>query len=271
MFQLDPEIKEEHVWYIQGSRKTVLLERAAGTIHARDGEGVRNTYPLVLGPSDTALAELREPERFPVLAMLRQEFASWRFYHQFRTDRDSPIRRPQPGCRTPVLSSDGHDLAAALQTIREVGNLPALDEAIDRAFPGSTLLIFGPDPATTGSGFTLALQASEFQRPFHAVELSDGTIQYLCLLAALLSPRPPTMLALNEPETSIYPDLIEPLARLIVQAAQSSQVWVTTHSSALAEHVRKLSGLAPVYLAKIGGATRIVDPASPCLPDPEPD
>ena len=51
---------------------------------------------------------------------------------------------------------------------------------------------------------------------FDASELSDGTLHYLCLLAALLSPRPPSLLALNEPEASIHPDLIGPLAKLIV-------------------------------------------------------
>ena len=46
---------------------------------------------------------------------------------------------------------------------------------------------------------------------FTAGELSDGTLRYLCLLAVLLSPRPPELLALNEPETSIHADLLEPL------------------------------------------------------------
>jgi len=256
MFQLDPEIKEEHVWFLQGNRKSTLLERSNGTIHARDGDGNRVTFPLMLSPSETALSELREPERFPVLTMLREEFASWRFYHQFRTDRDSPIRRSQPGCRTPVLSHDGHDLAAAIQTIREVGNLPALNQAVDQAFPGSELLVIGQEG---GNGFELSVQAAEFQRPFRGVELSDGTLQYLCLLAALLSPRPPSFLALNEPETSLHPNLLEPLARLIVAAAEKSQLWVTTHSGELAQQIARLSGTHPTVLTKVEGETRLVE------------
>jgi predicted ATPase len=265
MFQLDPEIKEEHVWFYQGSRKTVLLERTSGTIHARDGDGNRITYPLLLAPSDTALAELREPEKFPVLAMLRDEFVTWRFYHQFRSDRESPIRRPQPGCRTPILSPDGSDLAAAIQTIREVGNVPALNAAVERAFPGSSLVVFGPDQASAGYGFSLGLQTAEFQRPFHAVEFSDGTLQYLCLLAALLSPRPPTFLALNEPESSLHPNLLEPLARLIVAASEKSQVWVTTHSTMLADCVQKFSSSLPMTLTKLEGETRVAYPDSGSL------
>ena len=55
-------------------------------------------------------------------------------------------------------------------------------------------------------------------RPLEAGELSDGTLRYLALVAALLSPRPPELLALNEPETSLHQQLLSPLGRLIAYA-----------------------------------------------------
>ena len=72
--------------------------------------------------------------------MLREQMRSWRFYDHFRTDVDAPARLPQIGTHTPVLSNDGADLAAALQTILEIGDPEALTEAVDDAFPGSTHL-----------------------------------------------------------------------------------------------------------------------------------
>src|SRR5690242_21730085 len=60
-------------------------------------------------------------------------------------------------------------------------------------------------------------------RPWKAAELSDGTLRYLLLVAALLSPRPQTLMILNEPETSLHPDLLPPLGRLIAQAAQRAR------------------------------------------------
>ena len=74
------------------------------------------------------------------------------------------------------------------------------------------------------------------------------------MLAALLSPRPPPFLALNEPETSLHPDMLEPLARLIVSASKRGQVFVVTHSDALA---RFLDGATVYTLQKHGGATSI--------------
>lgn len=252
-FQLDPQIKEERVVYHNGSRKVTLLERTNTLVHARDAEGNRVTFPSAVSEAESVLAELREPERFPVLSGLRQQFLAWRFYHQFRTDADSPLRQPQVGVRTPVLSADGRDLAAALQTILEIGDAPRLRAEIERAFPGAQLWI------RTGEGrFAVAMQMPEFQRAFDARELSDGTLHYLCLLAALLSPRPPMLLAFNEPETSIHPDLLEPLARLMAESSRDSQLWITTHSEALAGYLEKHAGVRPVRLEKTAGETRVV-------------
>ena len=93
---------------------------------------------MALSPSESVFAQLREPHRFPQLSALREEILNWRFYHQFRTDTDAPARQPQVAIWTPVLSHDGHDLAAAFATIQEIGDREALATSVDRAFPGWT-------------------------------------------------------------------------------------------------------------------------------------
>jgi len=47
-------------------------------------------------------------------------------------------------------------------------------------------------------------------------------------MVALLTPRP-LLMVLNEPETSLHPDLLPALARLIIKASKSTQVWVVSH------------------------------------------
>ena len=89
-----------------------------------------------------------------------------------------------------------------------------------------------------------------------AAELSDGTLRYLLLVAALLSPRPPALTILNEPETSLHPDLLPPLARLIAQASQRSQVVVVSHASAL---VSELAEARQIVLGKNLGETLVRD------------
>lgn len=52
-------------------------------------------------------------------------------------------------------------------------------------------------------------------------------------IAALLTPCPPPLMVLNEPETSLHPDLLPALARLIIKAAEQTQVWVVSHANRL--------------------------------------
>jgi predicted ATPase len=101
----------------------------------------------------------------------------------------------------------------------------------------------------------VGLRMDAFRRSFQASELSDGTLKYLCLLACLLSPRPPALLAINEPDANLHPDLYNPLACLIAKAARHSQLWITTHSVALADRLAEHTGAVLIRLEKRIGAT----------------
>ncbi len=252
MFVLDPLVKEERVWVLEGKRRIVLMERGNNSAIVRDADGARVQYPASIDQAESLLSQISDPHRYPELSALRQEFSAWRFYHQFRTDPDSPLRQPQVGVRTFALSHDGRDLAAALRTIEENGDGPALHRAIASAFPGTSLELDGTD-----ARFQVRLRMPGMQRALDPRELSDGTLRYLCLVAALLSPRPPRMIALNEPETSLHPDLLVPLGRLVAEAGSRGQVWVTTHAAALSESIATAANIRPIRLVKAGGATEI--------------
>ena len=71
----------------------------------------------------------------------------------------------------------------------------------------------------------------------------------------LLSPRPPDLLVLNEPETSLHPDLPEPLARLIAQMAARTQVIVVSHSAPLVAALATGSDSQRIELQKDLGET----------------
>lgn len=254
-FSRDPEIKHEHVWTpgFTGDRD-VLARRHGLTAWLRDDAGGRSTHPGELTGSESVLCQLRDRHRFPELAVLADHFSRWRFYHRFRTDRLAALRTPQVGVKTQVLSDDGADLAAALQTIVELGDGESLHEAVKQAFGGASLLVDTDDRAR----MTVGLKMPGVRRPLEACELSDGTLRYLCLVAGLLSPRPPSLLALNEPETSLNPELIEPLAKLIVRASSEAQVLVTTHSRDLTEAIDAAADARIIELALLGGETHVV-------------
>lgn len=249
IFKLDPDIKEELIELKTGGRRVNLLKRKRSMVLAKDIDGQELAYPDSLSESESVLSELREPQKFPELANLRSQFLKWRFYHDFRTDLQSPIREPQLATMTPILGHDGRDLAATIATIRAVGDKVKLDNSLEKAFPDSNVIVEEEDGSVH-----LRMSFPGISRELDARELSDGILQYLCLLAALLTPRPAPFMVLNEPETSIHFDLLKPMADLINAAAENSQILLTTHSKELARFLR-LKGALTYELEKIDGAT----------------
>lgn len=252
-FMLDPEVKRERIW-LAASPRVTLMERDHASASIRDAEGRMVSYPLSLYSTESLLSQVQEPHAYPELSAVRGEMRRWRFYHHFRTDPGAALRQPQVGVLTPVLDHSGADLAASLETIIEIGDVKALDQAVNHAFPGSRLEI-----ESERGRFSIRLRMPGILRPLESPELSDGTLRYLCLVAGLLSPRPPALMALNEPETSIHPDLIEPLAKLIADASGRSQMWITTHSLALARHIEDFSGQRRLRLRMVEGETLLED------------
>ncbi|RKE35933.1 putative ATPase [Paraburkholderia sp. BL23I1N1] len=261
-FLLDPIIKCEVIWSGAVLRPSALLvDRHGAALRTRDEQGDWQTIPQPVASFDSMMTEFSDPRTAPEMITVREQIRSWRFYDHFRTDADAPARQPQIGTHTPVLSNDGADLAAALQTIREIGDPVALDAAIDDAFPGSRL-----DIATQDGRFDVSMQQQGLLRPLKGAELSDGTLRYLLLVAALLTPRPPALLVLNEPETSLHPDLLPALARLIARASTHSQVLVVSHAARLITALEREDGSQSIVLEKHFGATRIANADDRDLP-----
>jgi predicted ATPase len=249
-FSRDPVIKRESLW-AGGTlgRGNVFAERAGPSVRIRDAAGAWRQTMTDLAAFDSMLTHCADPREAGELLALRERLRAWRFYDYFRTDPDAPARRPQVGTRTLALAGDGADLAAAIATIQEIGAADEFDAAIADAFPGATL-----DVVDAEARFEIAFAQKGLLRPLSAAELSDGTLRYLLLTAALMSPRPPDLMILNEPETSLHPDLLAPLARLIGRAASRSQVIVVSHAQALAEGLRA-EGAREIALVKRLGET----------------
>jgi predicted ATPase len=230
MFVLDPRVKRECIWHGPVYRKaSALVDRRNNCVwlsNTRDEEPVMLTQHL--SDTDSMLAGVADPHRAPEMLAVREAVRGWRFYDHFRTDSEAPARATQVGTFTPVLHHDGSNLAAALQTIMEIRADEALHATLEDAFPSSRLYV-----ENRNGRFELQLKQHGLLRPLSAAELSDGTLRFLLWAAALLSPRPPELIVLNELETSLHPDLLPALARLILAAARHTQIILVSHAQIL--------------------------------------
>ncbi|MDM9627287.1 AAA family ATPase [Rhizobium sp. S152] len=252
-FPLEPQVKTEEL-IVDHGRPVTMMKRAGPAIQVRDGSGRMQDYPDQALTSETAMALLGDAGHFPEISAFRRVVANWRFFHGFRTDRASPLRQPCLAVTGPMLDEDGANLAAVFATLRHTRqDTDDLDRVVASAFGGARLVV--PIPEETAE-FGLALPDFP-HRVFQPRELSDGQIRFLGLAAALLSYRLPPFIALNEPEASLHPDMLAPLADMIAEASKSSQIWIVTHSEGLAEAVRERCGVRPRRVIRENGATWI--------------
>ncbi|RWZ68410.1 ATP-binding protein [Labedella populi] len=251
-FVNDPEIKREQIFAGGVARPSaVLVDRSGPAVRVRDAHW--RSLERRLDARESILSEFGGDDATPEIDAVRRSIRRWRFYDHLRTDADAPSRRPRVGTATPVLSSSGADLAACLQTIREQGGGDAVDAVVDRAFPGTSVRVEADD----GGLFRVRLRQPGMLRPLEAHEFSDGTLRFLLLTAALLSTRPPELLVLNEPETSLHVDLLPALGELIVAAAAETQLVVVTHARALVDAVRTGADATEHRLEKRLGETLV--------------
>lgn len=255
LFGDDPEIKVEAVWV--GGRldsRNLIAERRGPMVRVRrQDDGTWRTSFDQLSGFDSMMTHCADPADGLELLTLRERMRGWRFYDQLRTDRDAPARRTQVGTFTPVLASDGADVAAAIRTIQAIGDGEALDDTIADAFDGASI----------DGGSELLMRQPGLLRPLGAAELSDGTLRYILLAAALLSPRPPELMVLNEPESSLHPSLLPPLARLLRLAARRSQIVVVSHAEPLISALADDGEADIIRLSKALGETVAMDVDAP--------
>lgn len=253
-FALDPEIKRECIWAGPFFRPAgLLVDRDGAVVKVRNGRKWEVQSKHING-FDSMFNQVADPAATPEIFHIRETIRNWRFYDHFRTDKDAPARQAQLGTRTPVLHNDGRDVAAALQTIREIGDHEALDATISDAFPGARLDVLRHEDGR----FSIEFHQEGLLRPLKGAELSDGTLRYILLAAALLTPRPPLLMVLNEPETSLHPDLLPALARLIIRASEKTQVWVVSHASRLISALNDSGLCHAIELDKQFGQTEIL-------------
>ena len=131
--------------------------------------------------------------------------------------------------RSDFLNRDGSNLALTLSNFAGE-NKRHLVSALQKLYDG---IVDISCPVTRG---TVALFLEEVgDREIAASRLSDGTLRYLALLAILLHPEPPRLVAIEEPELGLHPDLLPTVSDLLRSASKRTQLVVTTHSDVLVD------------------------------------
>jgi predicted ATPase len=197
--------------------------------HEAETEKDRELKRETLNPEQSILSQVKDPERYPVLAHLDSSYSRIAIYREWTFGRYTPPRQEQKAdLRTDILMTTCENLALVLNKIRPKGRR-RLIEALKALYPE----IQDFNVQIEAARVQLFLEEGNYSIP--ATRLSDGTLRYLCLLAILCHPEPPPLVCVEEPELGLHPDVLPELARLLIEASQRTQLIVTTHSDILVD------------------------------------
>ncbi|MGA2609392.1 MAG: AAA family ATPase [Terriglobia bacterium] len=209
--------------------------------------------PEEINPQKSVLSQRKDPEQYPELTEIGRLFASFRFYRDWEFGIGSRAREASPA-DAPVdfLEESTRNLALMVNRLNDRPETEAELLKYMKTFYADAESI---KTTVVGVGqVDLRLQEkSKFM--ISAARLSDGTLRWMALLTILLHPSPPPLVCLEEPELGLHPDVIRPLAKLLVQASERMQLIVTTHSDALVDELTETPEAVIVCEKEAGSTT----------------
>lgn len=201
-------------------------------------------------PDILAVKGLGQFERFKAASAFRLMIENWHI-SDFHV---SEARASQEDGFAEHLSTRGDNLPLVANYLFEHHreSFDRVLEAMKRRVPGVSVV----EPRQTEDGrLILRFQDGSFKDPFIARHVSDGTIKMFAYLVLLNDPKPFPLLAVEEPENQLYPELLPELAEEFrAYALRGGQAFISTHSP---DFLNALT-LDEVYcLRKVNGFTTI--------------
>ena len=203
-------------------------------LYGQEGAEAEREERVLDDPSGLAIKGLGQFKEFKVVSEFRSLIENWQI-------SDFHIGDARPSAETGYaehLSSRGENVAQVAQYLFEnqKESFNRVLDAMRRRVPGISRVEAKP---TEDGRLVLRFQDGSFKDPFIARYVSDGTIKMFAYLVLLYDPKPHPLLAVEEPENQLYPELLYELVEEFRDyARRGGQVLVSTHSPDFLNGVR---------------------------------
>ncbi len=213
-------------WHFVDFRRGTGIAIANESVYGTEGAVEERAEYKLDDPSILAIKGLGQFREFRVVSEFRNLIENWHI-------SDFHIADARPSAEAGYaehLSSRGDNVAQVAQYLYE-NHREQFDnvlQAMRQRVPGVSDVEAKP---TEDGRLVLRFQDGNFKDPFIARYVSDGTIKMFAYLVLLYDPKPHPLLAVEEPENQLYPDLLRELVEEFRDyARRGGQVFASTHS-----------------------------------------
>lgn len=252
-----PGYADPYFYYrFQKGNPAINIRDSSGWEHAN--KPPRRIERHELRPDQSVLAQIKGPDLYPEITWLGKQFGDIQVMRDWTFGRYTSTRQAQPADLPEDRPlPDFLNLALILNKLEHESVALEFNTLLRRFFPRFDRM----STRVSAGRIQFYLHEAGFHSPIPATRLSDGTIRFVALLATLLTPTPPPLICIDEPELGLHPDAMALIAELMVDASTRTQLIVATHSDAL---VSALSDKSDTVIAceRLGSGTtlRRLDP-----------
>ncbi|MCH5247541.1 MAG: AAA family ATPase [Muribaculaceae bacterium] len=210
------------------------FKNGRGWISTRDDDGKieKKTYsPDEIDGQELVLRQINDPVHYLPTFVLRRAIEKIAVYDPFNINSESSVRKPCEYSADVRLKKNGENLSLILNRLKttQLKSFDLIEEMMKKVNPSFMALIIGNE---YGKSY-VTLREQNLERSIGASHLSDGTLKFLLLESIFYNPSRGAMVALEEPEQGLHPDMTRSVAQMIQHAAKESQLIIATHSPLL--------------------------------------
>ena len=201
--------------------------------------GSRHQYELESGKFKQEVPGIKpkiEPDRLALTVVSATEefrpvydFLSGMRFYSLAPNKIRGLQEPDPG---EVMKPDGSNAAAVLRVIHDekLEDYKQLCRLLAKVVPGTSSAEYSSVGSKETIRFKQEVEGDTFPWAFDSVSISDGTLRVLGILLAVYQKSPPTLIAIEEPESNIHPAALDVVVDILKSGANRTQTLITTHN-----------------------------------------
>jgi len=198
------------------------------SIKTEDGISFQKYESNEISGQELVLKQINDPNRYLPTFTLRKAIETMAVYNNFEVGENSRLRRPADFSTSVRLKKNGENLTQMLNELKlnHSFDFEKLEEAFRNVSPSYREIVISN---LYGQSY-LSLREKNLKKTIGALHISDGSLRYLLLESIFFNPNRGCLVAIDEPERGLHPDMIKSVGDMLKQASRDCQIIVATHS-----------------------------------------
>ena len=216
------------------NREIMNYENGQGKIAISSTPPPDHRKDQTFDPQELVLRQIQDIYSFEFVDILRKTINELRIYESFDLRAGSMLRKPVTYSDSANLYPDGTNYANIISEIKDKD--PVVYNRLNKDLSNVNHRYEVIDVSFYAGNIIPILRENKLSKNVMVQHISDGTLQYILLLCIFRNRQRGRLIAIDEPERGLHPDMVKSVADMLKETSDTSQYIIATHSALLLNH-----------------------------------